>query len=181
MKTILLLLLVASTTFAGIAPGPLYILNRKMGQAATEAKLGKLIEEGGTYNLSKDGVQPKKLVQATYDVAVEGGGTGTHELGISIPDNAIITRAFLDVLTRPSQASGAAGASLAVTINSSGDVLAAKHAGTFSSGSLLEGLQTGGTSAMVKTTAVRPLKVEVTNAALTAGKVLVYLEYVVSE
>jgi hypothetical protein len=180
MKKFLVFLLVASTGFGAISAESVYKLNKKMGQVASEVQLGTIVDQGGVAGLSKDGIAPHKVIQGTYDVAVNGGSAGTHELGISVPDNAIITRSFLDVLTRPAHASGSAGGSLAVTVNSSGDVLAVKHAGTFSV-ALLEGLQTGAVSAAIKTTAVRPLKVLVTGDTLTAGKVKVYLEYVVSE
>lgn len=170
MKKIFIALLIAVPAIAAsvLSSDKIYKMNNNMGKAANEVQLGTLLD------------QTHQVLELTYDVATDGGAAGTHELGISIPDNAIVTRSYLDILTRPAHASGSAGGSLLVQVESAADVLAAKHAGTFSVG-LLEGLQTGGVSAAFKTTAARIPKVVVTGDTLTAGKVKVFLEYVVSE
>lgn len=169
MKKLLLALLVAVPALAAVlTTDKVYKLNNYMGATAHEVQLGGLLDA------------THRVVEATYDVSVDEATAGSHELGISIPDNAIITRSYLDILTRPAHANGSAGGSLIVEVESAADVLAAKHAGTFSVG-LLEGLQTGAVSAAIKTSAVRQPKVIVTGDTLTAGKVKVFLEYVVSE
>lgn len=177
MKKFLLALLVTVPIFGAISERNKYKLNNAMGQVARQANLGTILDEGGTRGVAKDGHQPKQMLVGTYDFATMGGGSvGTIELGVSLPDNAIVTKSYIDVLTAPA----GVGATIAIRTESAADIKAATAIASYSG--FVAGEQTGsGVTAFVKTTAERALGINIANTALTAGKFKVYLEYVVSE
>jgi len=125
--------------------------------------------------------------------------TGSYGLGVYLPDNAIITNCFYDVLTTFVDGDDDS-ATIALTANSAGDLKAAiaisdggnvwdqgLH-GCLPGNWALDGnaltaiaMAAARSGSFVKTTAERELTVTVADDALTAGKMVIYLEYVVSE
>lgn len=111
-----------------------------------------------------------KLVQATYDVAVDGGALGAHVLNVTVPASAIVTACWCDIQT------GLAGASGSLTLN------------VPTEGALTQALTSAanGTAAVVASTGVLPkkvaadrvLQVTVTGGALSAGKIVFHVQYV---
>lgn len=177
MKKFLLALLLTVPAFGAISDGAKYKLNNNMGQAAREADLGTVIDEGGQRGLFKEGHQAKNVLIATYDVAVQGGASLVeHETGVSLPDGAIITRSYIDIVT----ALTGGGTTIAVKTQSDNDIKTATAVGSWGIG-ILEGQSTGSAATMLKMTAERGVRVKVANSALTAGKFNVYIEYVMGE
>jgi hypothetical protein len=125
------------------------------------------------------------MAVAVFDVAVNGGATGTRNLNAGvgmIPDNAIVRNVLYDIQT----AVVATGATAAISFNlpTDGTLLSIALA-TGAGGNTGMGLgtplnSTAGT--WIKTTAARGVQIDVTGAGtLTAGKVYCFIEYVVSE
>lgn len=123
-------------------------------------------------------------VSIDYDFAVQGGAVGDVALDLEIPDDVIIYAGAIKVLT--DLASGGS-ATLALKVNTNGDLLAATAFATVNSASTLRLLagttDTTGSSATqalvvptVTTTAARTLTLQVGTAALTAGKVRIFLD-----
>lgn len=114
-----------------------------------------------------------------YDVAVDGGavGTITPKEGFTIPDNAIITKAYFEIITAFASAGGAG--TIALQLQSAGDLLAAVDADTLSG--IVAGVPVGSAATMIKLTAQRSLAVVVAVEALTAGKARIFAEWVQSE
>lgn len=110
------------------------------------------------------------LVQATYDVAVNGGALGTYTLGVTVPSTAIVTACWCDIQT------GLAGASGSLTLN------------VPTEGALTQALTSAanGSPAVVASSGVLPkkvaadrvLQVTVTGGALSAGKIVFHVQYV---
>ena len=98
------------------------------------------------------------------------------ELGVSLPDNAIIVYSYLDILTQPV----GTGATVSVKTESAGDVLAATSVASLPVGFKV-GVSDHTAANFKKMTAARGVKVKIASSALTAGKFKVYLHYVVSE
>lgn len=176
MKKLLIGLLIAPIAMGAISDDKKYKLNQAMGGVASEVQLGTLLDEGGQRTLVKDGHQAKQLVVGTYDYAVHGGNSvGDRHLGVTIPDNAIITRSYIDVVTTIV----GQGAALVLTTETTGDVKGSTAITSFSG--QVEGVSTGTAATMKKMTADRGLLLDINNTALTAGKFKVYIEYVMSE
>lgn len=126
--------------------------------------------------------------------AAAGGGTHTAtsnvfgnitfgELG-TLPDNAIVTRSWVDVITTFVSASDAATIGFGIQTNDVNGIIApvAISAATDWDAGYHEGIQTGtAANFAVKTTAERLVEMPVAVEELTAGKLVIFLEYVVSE
>lgn len=151
------------------AAGVKLLLN-KMNSTAQEVRLGNLL----------DG--QKGSVRAIYDFAKSGGAVGAINLldeegnVASLPDNAIITHTTIDVITDPTS-----GGSATISVGSSAadDILTATAIASVTG--ILDGIQDGTATNMIKTTAETDLTITVAVAALTAGKLIVFVDYVVSE
>lgn len=149
----------------------------------------------------KDGLTVPKLAVATYDVSGgDDGAIGAHGLGVHIPDNAIITRAWIDVITTFTDGADDS-ATMAVHIQSADDLVAAiaMSSGTIwdagikgtLAGSPILGIDAAHDTAievaaliaasMIKTTAEREITVTVADDDPTAGKMVIYVEYVLSD
>lgn len=118
-----------------------------------------------------------RIIKATYDFAVDGGGVGNKNLSVSIPDNAIITGGYIDVETDLASAGSAT-----VGVGLAGAYTAFKNAAAFTdytangSGLILTNVappQTG-----VKTQADILVGIVIGTAALTGGKMHIYVTYI---
>jgi len=120
----------------------------------------------------------KEVAYFEYDFAKEGGAVGDITLrGAQLPKGAIIKEGIVDVET--AVVSGGA-ATIALKLNSAGDVLAATGKASFSLNATLDVVPDGTAANSVKLTANKRLAATVAVAALTAGKFTVALEYVVT-
>lgn len=102
--------------------------------------------------------------------------------GEALPDNAVITRAFYDVIT--TFTSAADTATIALSVEGAGDILAAvainDGGNPWDAGvQITDIVETAAT--MVKLTAARIPVATVAVQALTAGKCILHVEYFVSE
>lgn len=157
--------------------------------------------------VKKDGLSVPKIAVATFDTAandsagVSNKTVAAHPLGVYLPDNAIITRAWYDVITTFTSAGADAG-TIALKAQSADDLVAAiaisdgttvwdagvrgclplapnlgadaAHDTQLEVIALMAALQ-------IKLTAERELTATVAVQALTAGKLVLYVEYVLSE
>lgn len=177
-KFLLLLSLMPMLVFGSISADKEYKLNRYMGPVAAEVGLGTLLKQGGSTDVGRDGVEPKKVLRVTYDYAVNGGSTAAAiDLGDDLPDNAVITRSWIDVI---SSASGS-GTSIYLSTETAQDVLPYTAITSVTGGARIEGVSTGTAATMKKMSAARPVLLTISGSnGLTAGKFAVFIEYVVS-
>lgn len=115
---------------------------------------------------------PMGMVTALYDFSVSGGAVSTIGLGVSLPANCIVTRLFTDVLT-----SFTSGGAATVAIEAGATVLLAA---TAFNAAALTGADAQSLTA-VKLSAASELEVVIAAAALTAGKMRIFVEYIQSE
>lgn len=147
-----------------------------------------------------DGLGALKVARATYDVSGGDSGTTTaHGLGVTIPDNAVVVAAWYDVITTFTDGASDT-ATIALHLQSAGDLKAAisvaaagdvwdagEHGllpGNFAlDGNALTAIQMAAAKAasFIKLTADRQLTATVAVAALTAGKMNVFVAYVVGD
>lgn len=120
----------------------------------------------GTYSFATDG-------GAVGDITFKDAATG---LAVKIPSGAVVRNVTVYVETA---ATSGGAATLAVKLESAADLLAATAVASFTLGAKLQGIPDFATVAdYVVTTAERTLTLTVAAAALTAGKIHVYVDYV---
>ena len=128
-----------------------------------------------------DGASIVRVAQATYDFAEHGGAVGAIDLGVTIPDNAIILDGMVDVITTCTTAGADAG-TMAIHVEGAGDIVAAvavSAAADWDAG--LRPIIPANTSiTAVKTAAPRQVTATIAVQDFTAGKFIVYLRYVQS-
>lgn len=149
-------------------------LLNKMNSMASKVQMGTLLRNR------------KGTLKGIFDFAARGGAIGTYNLldedgnVVALPAGAIITQVYFDIVTAFTSTGGTG--TIALTANTSGDLLAAVDADTLplSAGHPGAGIPVGTAATMVKTTADRNLSLAVATAALTAGKIHVFVDYVLS-
>lgn len=165
-----LLLLVPVVGLATVTSEKEYALNR---MNATAMK----------YGLGTELAKATNTMTCKYSKAVQGGATGTSVFLLrdltdtasycTIPDNAVVKQVFIDVLT------AGVGGSVAVNIQSAGDLKAAASASAYTG--IVAGIPVDTAATMIKLTADRTPWLAITNSAVTAGKFNVYIEYVLGD
>jgi hypothetical protein len=118
-------------------------------------------------------------VKGIWDFADQGGAVGTGFLKdedgneIQLPAGAIITQVFTYEETNVTTS---ASGTLALTAASSGDLMAAKAAASWSG--IQDGVPVNTAATMIRLSSAAKLQYEIATGALTAGKVQVYVEFV---
>lgn len=116
-----------------------------------------------------------------YDFAVQGGAIGTISLGVALPAKAIILDGLVDVITQFTTAGADAG-TIALGAESNVDLKAAIAVsdGTNPYDPGMKAIIPIGTAATaVKTTVARQLKLTIAGQAVTAGKLVLFVHYIV--
>ena len=152
----------------------------------------------------KDGLTVSKIAVATFDTAANdssGASNKTiaaHGLGVHLPDNAIVIKDWYDVVTTFTTADdsgtsalkvqGANDLKAAIAIVTSGDVWDAGIHACLPNDFALDGnaltaieMAAARAATAIKLTAERELTATVAVQALTAGKLVLYVEYVISD
>lgn len=124
----------------------------------------------------------KSCGSTVYDFAVHGGAISTINLEYQLPDNSSISRAWYEVIA-PFASAGAATVAFGVATDDAAGLKAATAYNDASYSSGYHDFAPDGTAATFtnKTTAARRVVMTIAGAALTAGKVRVWFEYVTSE
>lgn len=146
------------------------------------------VEESMLAVPSTDALNVKRIARATYSYAEHGGAISTIGLGVTIPDNAIVTRTFYEVITTltSNAANDAATISFDIPTDDVAGLVAAlaiSAGGNIWDAGYHEGIQDGAAANFsVKTTAARELSVTIGVEAIdAAGIVVFFCEYVVTE
>lgn len=147
-----------------------------------------------------NGAVLREIVSAVYDVSGGDDGTvGSHGLGVYIPDNAVVTNVWVDVSTTFTDGADDS-ATIALTLQSAGDIRAAVAisaagniwdaglSGTLIGNWALDGnaltqinMAAARSATWIKTTAQRELTVTVADDDLDAGKLRIFVEYIISD
>jgi len=125
-----------------------------------------------------DGISSMLVARADYDFAVHGGVVGDILLGVTIPNKAVILAGFGDIVTAFTSTAGTG--TIALKLQSAGDLLAAVDADTLSGRVILiPDFATVGDS--IKLTAARELTITVATNAILSGKAVFFVMYVISD
>lgn len=146
----------------------------------TTSGLGSAV--GAGINMGSVVFREIRTIVGTYDFSVQGGAIGSVNLkdvngmDATLPRSGIILNSLIDVITAPT--SGGA-ATIAFTAQSAGDIKAALAIASYTG--LVAGVPTGSAATCIKLTADRTLTATIATAALTAGKINVIIQYILSE
>ena len=152
-------------------------LNILDGVTSTAAELNSL-DDSAAFG---DGLSRVRVATATYDFAVDGGAISAIDLGVTLPDNAMILDGMVDVITTLTSAGDTA--TIALHAEAAGDIVAAIaiNDGTNPWDAGLRAIKQLGTSTTAtKLTAARAITATIAVEAVTAGKFVVFLRYVLS-
>lgn len=125
----------------------------------------------------------KNSVKCTYDFTVQGGAIGSINLldedgvAVTIPSGAIITRTLIYV---PVACTSGGSATIAVKSKSAADLKAATAYTSFTLAALLDGVPANTAATSIVMTADTIPAITIAVAALTAGKINVFIEYVLT-
>ena len=145
--------------------------------------IGNSLGKGLPESLGSDGSMQKRIVRATYDVAVDLGTIAAHGLGVSLPANAIIVRSWFYTVT---QFVDAGAGTVALSCETANNIFSAADITGNADGVKVDGIQQAfatfdGTGAAGVLGAACELTATVATAAQTAGKLNLFVEYVVAE
>lgn len=116
------------------------------------------------------------ICKVTYDYDVHGGAIGTITLPLDLPDNAIVHDGLIDVVTAPTSDGSA---TIALGLNTTTDLKTATAIASYSG--IVAMIPVGTAATAVKLTADRSLQLTIGAAALTAGKLNIFMNYYISE
>lgn len=153
-------------------------LNTTDGVTATYSEINSLDDSAAFVR----GLSRVRLASAPYDFAIHGGAISAIDLSVEIPDNAIILDGMVDVITTLTSTTDAA--TVAVSVEGADDMVAAIAISDVSNPwdvGLRAIVPLGTAATAVKTTAARAVTVTIATEAVTAGKFIVFLRYVLSE
>lgn len=176
MKKLLLALLVSGTVIAApaLTDGASVQLNKR-GSADRRHASGTHL-----YNATQLGAK------ATWDFDKSGGAANTdiamldkEGRKVTLPANAIITNCLIDVATQPASSTGSA--SIAISSSAVADLKAATFPAGYTTGAPLACIVEGTLGNMIRTSSELTLKVRTGSEALTAGKINVWVQYVLSD
>ena len=139
------------------------------------------VEEAMLTSYAADGLHAKRIARATFDFSVSGGDTGSYGLGVTLPDNAVVTRSWYTVESGFTSADSTATIALTIpTDDVAGIAAASAISGNAWDAGHHEGIQDGAAANFSEQcTAARELTLTVGVQAITAGKLVLFCEYVI--
>lgn len=144
-------------------------------------------EKSGTTRTKRVGSVMREMAVATFDTAVNDSSgtanttTAAHGLGVYIPAKAIITKVVMQIVTGFTSAGSTA--TIALSMETAADMFAALAVSDtkLSTGPYTAGIQDGTTTHFVQATVQREITATVAVQALTAGKMNIFIDYMIAE
>ena len=137
------------------------------------------VEESMLEVPTSDGLMAVRTARATYDIAVDGGDAAAHGLGVTLPANALILHSWFYVVT---QFVDAGAGTVAIHCEDADNIYAAADITGNSAGAVVEGVQDGTAANFTGSIAAAcELTATVATAAQSAGKLILFVDYVVVE
>lgn len=156
------------------------ILTASLGAASvTAAKLAtSSLTEANVITQAADGLNIARVARATYDFAVNGGAVSAIDLGVTLPAKSVITNSLMEIVT-PIVSTNNDG-TFAVSCEDANNIFTAtdidgQGALSVLKGTALPSAPVGGIAAACNITA------SIAVHAFTAGKVIIWVYYVVGE
>lgn len=164
-----------------------YELNTKMGPTAFKTQLGTLVQQVEDVSSVSTvqatvGTHLKRVARATWNFDPQGRidlAQGIASLNVTIPAKALITKSYLEVITKPTSTSS--NGKLEFYCQNQGDILNPYVLDSSSAGTFISGYSDGSINLFQKMSSACTLKSKVTVNRFTAGRIVLFVEYVVSE
>jgi len=141
------------------------------------------VTEDKIASFAGDSLNAQRIARATYDFSVDGGTAGPIGLGVTLPDNAVITRSWYSVETTFTSGDDSATVALGLPTDDAEGIAVAtaiSAGGNVWDAGYHEGIQDGAaTNFSERCTAARELTLTIGVQNLTAGKLILFCEYVV--
>lgn len=124
-------------------------------------------------------------VKAKWDYSVQGGASGDISLldmenkAVKLPTGAIIKDCMIDVVTQPTSSTGSG--SIAFSSKAVADLKAATFVAGYTTSARIACIPDRTVGNTIKLASEATLKIRVGSEALTAGKINVWVQYVLSE
>ena len=140
---------------------------------------GNHIKQGLYPQGAADGHYVKQYVKATYDFTTMGGASTVHDLGVSIPANAVETRSWVyDIVQPVTNGSGAVIAFYCAGSVSNPDLKQPIGAGAYpAAGKVADGTQSGAATQFSTVASKCEINAAIQTGAITAGKIVLFVEY----
>lgn len=145
------------------------------------------VTEGKFSAYTSDALHANRISRTTFDFAVDGGTHNTdYDMGVDLPDNAVITRSWYEVVTTFTSSGDVASVGLGIASDDAQGIAAftlISSSGNEWDAGYHEGIQTGtAANFSTKTTDARAVTFSIASSEdLTAGKLVLFLEYVLSD
>tara|TARA_R110002020_G_scaffold45737_2_gene130645 strand:+ start:9134 stop:9667 length:534 start_codon:yes stop_codon:yes gene_type:complete len=143
----------------------------------------ELLDADSTNPSDSSWASVSRWAKAGYDFSVDAGAVSAIDLGVTIPDNAIIVGGFIEVVTTCTTAS-TDGGTMAISVEGANDIVTAtavSAGGNIWDAGLHDIIPDSTGSTAVKTTQARNVTATIASHAFTDGKFNVWLEYVIGE
>ena len=142
-------------------------------------EINTLKAQNSTTSYTGDGLLSLRVARVTYDVAADGGGIGAHALGVSLPANALLKQAYFYVKT---QFVSASNGTIALSCEDANNIYSATNITGQAAGAITAGVPIG-TVATMSSAIAAPCEITATvaSASYTAGKLNLFLEYLVRD
>lgn len=128
---------------------------------------------------AQEGHFVQKTARFIYDVAVDGGSTGAHGLGVRLPAKAVITRSFFKIIT---QFSDSGTGTVALSCEDANNIKTATDITGSSANAFVEGASTGAASAFVRGIGADcEITATVASATQDAGKLVGWVTYILED
>ena len=127
-----------------------------------------------------DAVKERRMAKAVLDCSASGAcAIGAHSLGVQLPANALLTQSYYYSVVQPVSAGSG---TIALSCEDANNILTAANLTSKTVGSISAGNQTGVASTMTAgISSACNITATVASSDYTAGKLDVYVEYVVHE
>lgn len=128
---------------------------------------------------SQDGNKVIKVAKVTYEPLVDGGGSGlSYGLGVYLPKGAILKQSWFYTIT---QFTDDGTGTVAFKCEDANNIYTAADISGITAGTITAGNETGAASAMIAAIAAKCEITATVAANQTAGKLMLFVEYVVTE
>lgn len=182
----LLVMLMASVSMAGLFGSP-YM--PEADKRFSDIEAGVLALQGADTALQAvdtllttqtvDGLRASRVARVTYDVAVDGGTVAARGLGVTLPAKSLITKAWFYTQV---QFVDAGSGTVALHCEDANNIFTATDITGNAVAAVVMGAADGAVANMVKAIAnACEITATVAGAAQTAGKLVLFVEYVVHD
>lgn len=151
-------------------------LNILDGVTSTASELNEVDESTQVI----DGRMAVKVIRSTFDVAVDGGDPGAYDLGEDLPADALVYKAFFQIIT---QFADSGSGTVALHCATANDLFSAADITGSGAGTITTGVPTGNgvTGAFDVGSSACDITATVATDTQSAGKLVLWVFYVTTE